>query len=71
MKECSFHPKIQAKSTSIALNPHKVHNIPIYQWVDDLQRDKEAELQRLRMEKEENDHLSFKPKVDQISAKLA
>lgn len=34
LKECTFQPQIHTKSSAIAMNPYKIHNTPIYKWVD-------------------------------------
>jgi len=52
LKACSFQPQLVSKSTS-NLNAHKAHQqVPIYERVENLQREKNEKLMKLRMQNE-------------------
>ncbi|CAI2385956.1 unnamed protein product [Moneuplotes crassus] len=69
MRDCSFKPKIE--------NPNRVGTCrsfshrPIYERVDEIQKNKNDYLTKLKVETEmNNDHINFQPKVNKQSEKI-
>jgi hypothetical protein len=73
IKSCSFQPQLVAKSSALAVNTHKVQNqLPIHERVENLQREKNEKLMKLRMQTEAEDkNTTFQPAVNKKSEKIA
>lgn len=69
MQQFSFHPNINeaAVSALVDMSNHK----PIHERVAEVQRERSEALQRLRMLKESDPELTYKPKVSEASERLA
>ena len=69
MQQFSFHPNINeaAVSALVDMSNHK----PIHELVAEVQRERSEALQRLRMLKESDPELTYKPKVSEASERLA
>ncbi len=72
MKDCSFKPKLMTASSSV-VNINKFNSVaPIHERVNELQKEKNEKLQKLRMKSEQDQSdLTFQPMVNQKSAKIA
>ena len=69
MKDCSFKPKIE--NPNRIGNPYSSCQKPIYERVDEIQRNKAEYLSKLKVEAELNDeHLKFQPRVNKNSEKI-
>jgi hypothetical protein len=70
MKDCSFKPKIE-DSNKIGVSKSFSQNKPIYERVDEIQRNKNEYLSKLKLESELNDeNLKFRPFVNKYSEKI-
>ena len=69
LKECTFQPDISRSSKNVRGN--RITEKPIYERAKDLQRQKEENLQKMRIEAElKDENLTFKPKIIKKSEEI-